>query len=68
MEIIIVLVVASLCVALIFLGLFVWAVKSGQYDDDYSPSVRILFDQKEEKKESNNKIQNQSKVRCQAKA
>ncbi|WP_430816191.1 cbb3-type cytochrome oxidase assembly protein CcoS [Carboxylicivirga sp. RSCT41] len=68
MDIIIVLVVASLCVALIFLGLFIWAVKSGQYDDDYSPSVRILFDQKEEKKESNNKIQNLSKVSHQAKA
>ncbi|MEM1121897.1 MAG: cbb3-type cytochrome oxidase assembly protein CcoS, partial [Bacteroidota bacterium] len=23
---------------------FFWAVKSGQYDDDYTPSVRILFD------------------------
>ncbi|MBR8535475.1 cbb3-type cytochrome oxidase assembly protein CcoS [Carboxylicivirga sediminis] len=68
MEIIILLVVASLCVALIFLGLFVWAVKSGQYDDDYSPSVRILFDQQEEKKESNSKIQNLSKVGKQAKA
>ncbi|MBK3515724.1 cbb3-type cytochrome oxidase assembly protein CcoS [Carboxylicivirga marina] len=68
MEIIIVLVVASLCVALVFLGLFIWAVKSGQYDDDYSPSVRILFDQKEEKKESNNKIQNLGKVRREAKA
>ncbi len=54
MEIIIVLVVASLCVALIFLGLFVWAVKSGQYEDDYSPSVRILFDQhNKEEKETN---------------
>ncbi len=68
MEIIIVLVVASLCVALIFLGLFVWAVKSGQYDDDYSPSVRILFDQKDQKKESNSKIQNLSKAGKQAKA
>ncbi|MCT4589416.1 MAG: cbb3-type cytochrome oxidase assembly protein CcoS [Carboxylicivirga sp.] len=63
MEIIIVLVVASLCVALIFLGLFVWAVKSGQYDDDYSPSVRILFDQKEQEKKANNKIQNVSSDR-----
>jgi cbb3-type cytochrome oxidase maturation protein len=68
MEIIIVLVVASLCVALVFLGLFVWAVKSGQYDDDYSPSVRILFDQQENKKESNIKIQNISKAGKQAKA
>jgi cbb3-type cytochrome oxidase maturation protein len=53
MEIIIVLVVASLCVALLFLGLFVWAVKSGQYDDDYSPSVRILFDEENKEKKSN---------------
>jgi len=54
MEIIIVLVIASLLVALFFLGLFIWAVKSGQYEDDYSPSVRILFDQdQEEEKESN---------------
>ena len=53
MEIIIVLVIASLLVALLFLGLFIWAVKSGQYEDDYSPSVRILFDKDQEEKESN---------------
>jgi len=53
MEIIIVLVIASLLVALLFLGLFIWAVKSGQYEDDYSPSVRILFDDDKEEKESN---------------
>jgi nitrogen fixation-related uncharacterized protein len=23
---------------------FFWAVRSGQYEDDYSPSVRMLFD------------------------
>lgn len=27
-----------------FLFAFIWAVKSGQYDDDYTPSVRILFE------------------------
>jgi cbb3-type cytochrome oxidase maturation protein len=27
-----------------FLVAFIWAVKSGQYDDDYTPSVRMLFD------------------------
>jgi len=54
MKIIIILVIASLLVALLFLGLFIWAVKTGQYEDDYSPSVRILFDQdKDEEKESN---------------
>ncbi len=27
-----------------FLAAFIWAVRTGQYDDDYAPSVRILFD------------------------
>lgn len=35
---------ASLFIALIFLGAFIWAVRSGQYDDDYTPSMRILLD------------------------
>jgi len=30
--------------ALIFLGAFIWAVKSGQFDDSKTPSIRILFD------------------------
>ncbi len=30
--------------ALIFLALFIWAVRSGQFDDNYTPSIRILFD------------------------
>jgi cbb3-type cytochrome oxidase maturation protein len=29
-----------------FLLAFVWTVKSGQMEDDYTPSVRILFDDK----------------------
>ncbi len=34
----------SLTVAIGFLIAFLWAVKSGQYDDKYTPSLRILFD------------------------
>lgn len=30
-----------------FLIGFLWAVKKGQYEDTYSPSVRILFDDQE---------------------
>ena len=44
MSVIVILIFASLVVAGIFLGGFIWAVKSGQYDDRYTPSVRILFD------------------------
>jgi cbb3-type cytochrome oxidase maturation protein len=38
------LIVISLIVALGFLAAFIWSVKKGQYDDDYTPSVRMLFD------------------------
>jgi len=34
----------SILVAGSFLTAFLWSVKTGQYDDDYTPSVRMLFD------------------------
>ena len=34
----------SITVAGLFLGAFLWAVRSGQYDDDYTPAIRMLFD------------------------
>jgi cbb3-type cytochrome oxidase maturation protein len=45
MSVIIILISASLFIAVGFLVSYLWAVKSGQYDDDYTPSVRILFDE-----------------------
>jgi cbb3-type cytochrome oxidase maturation protein len=44
MEVIFLLIALSLVVAVGFLAAFLWAVKSGQYDDAYTPSVRMLFD------------------------
>ena len=44
MEVIFILIGFSLLIALGFLGAFIWATRSGQYDDDYTPSVRMLFD------------------------
>jgi cbb3-type cytochrome oxidase maturation protein len=44
MKIIFLLIALSLIVAVCFLAAFIWAVKSGQYEDEYTPSVRILFD------------------------
>lgn len=44
MEIIFVLILISLIVAAGFLLAYLWATKSGQFDDDYTPSVRMLFD------------------------
>ncbi len=46
MSVLIILIAASILVATGFLVAFIWSVKSGQYDDDYTPSVRILFDDK----------------------
>lgn len=48
MTIIALLITISLAIALIFLGVFLWSLKSGQYDDTYTPSVRMLFDDKPE--------------------
>ena len=57
MDIIFMLIVTSLIIAVIFFILFVKSVKSGQYDDVYTPSVRLLFDDEliteKQKKESN---------------
>jgi cbb3-type cytochrome oxidase maturation protein len=36
----------SIVVAGTFLGLFIWSIKKGQYDDEMSPPVRILFEDK----------------------
>ena len=57
MNIFYLLIGVSLLVALIFLGAFIWAVRSGQFDDNETPSIRILFDDdeiKEKEKESKN--------------
>ncbi len=44
MSVIILLIGFSLLVAVMFLFSFIWAVKNGQYEDRYTPSVRILFE------------------------
>jgi cbb3-type cytochrome oxidase maturation protein len=51
MSVIFVLIGFSTFVALMFLGAYLWSVKTGQYKDNYTPSVRILFDNEVKKKE-----------------
>ena len=53
MAIIIILISISLIIAIGFLISFIWNLKSGQYDDTYSPSVRMLFEDKPKKEEEN---------------
>jgi cbb3-type cytochrome oxidase maturation protein len=54
MGIIVLLISISLTIAVLFLLVFYWSMKSGQYDDTYTPSIRMLFDDK--KKEKENKV------------
>jgi len=49
MEVIFLLIGISLVLAVTFLFLFFRANKSGQFDDDYTPSVRILFESQPKK-------------------
>ena len=53
MSVIVVLIGISLLVAIGFLAAFLWAVKSGQYNDTYTPSVRMLFDDEKKQKNDN---------------
>ncbi len=52
MSALFVLIGLSLLAALGFLGAFIWSVRQGQFDDDYTPSIRILFDDTVEKSPS----------------
>ena len=56
MSVIYLLISISIVVAVFFFSAFIKAVKSGQYDDDYTPSVRMLFDD-ELKKANSDKLQ-----------
>lgn len=44
MSVIYLLISISILIAIGFFIAFIRAVKTGQYDDDYTPSVRMLFD------------------------
>ena len=57
MSVIILLIIFSVIVATGFLIAFIWAVRSGQFDDTKSPSVRILFDDDKVEKDKERKNQ-----------
>jgi len=53
LNVIFVLIGASLAVALGFLAAFLWAVRSGQFEDGYTPSVRMLFENRKKRNQTN---------------
>ena len=44
MSILLILIPVSLVVAALFLGAFIWSVRSGQFDDTETPALRVLAD------------------------
>lgn len=57
MSVMVILVAFSILVAAGFLVAFLWAVKSGQYDDRHTPAMRMLFDDKGSGKKHSGNIQ-----------
>lgn len=51
MSVIILLLTISISIAAVFLIAFLWNVKSGQYDDETGPAIRILFEEKTKNKD-----------------
>jgi cbb3-type cytochrome oxidase maturation protein len=55
MSVIYLLLGISIIVAIIFFIAFIISVRSGQYDDSYTPSVRMLFDDELVKENTNSR-------------
>ena len=47
MSVILLLIPLSVVIAGSFLAAFIWAVRSGQYEDTCTPSMRLLLEEKE---------------------
>lgn len=69
MSVIILLIIISLLLATGFLISFIWSVDNGQIDDDYTPSVRMLFDStpSEHKNSEIETPENSTQQQCQSK-
>ncbi|MGM5631689.1 cbb3-type cytochrome oxidase assembly protein CcoS [Apibacter raozihei] len=63
MEILYLMILCSVSLAVIFLILFIYGMKKGQFDDDESPAVRILFDSEENQpKEDSDKKEDKKNI------
>ena len=61
MSVIYMLLAISVLVALVFFAAFVFSVRSGQFDDAYTPSVRMLFEDELIKEPKEEDVSNQPK-------
>lgn len=62
MSVVFVLVFVAIIMASAFLVAFIWAVRNGQYEDTYTPSVRILFDDPEMKQDEKAELKEREKA------
>lgn len=62
MSIIYLLICISIVLAVTFLYIFIRAVKSGQFDDDYTPSVRMLFEDELKKSKPKTNINSEKQI------
>jgi cbb3-type cytochrome oxidase maturation protein len=53
MEVVYITIGVSVIIAIIFFSIFLMNLKKGQYEDTYTPSVRMLFDDEEKKSKKN---------------
>lgn len=62
MGVMVILLSVSLIVALCFLVAFIWSVKTGQFEDDYSPAHQVLFEDQplSESLDTNDKTEQQN--------
>lgn len=52
MEILYLMIICSVSLAVIFLIVFIISAKNGQFDDDESPAVRVLLEDKKQETEN----------------
>jgi len=58
MSVLVILIGVSISIAAGFLVSYLWAIKSGQYNDKHTPAMRILFDDGKVKEQPNSEIDN----------
>ncbi|MFN4075034.1 MAG: cbb3-type cytochrome oxidase assembly protein CcoS [Cloacibacterium sp.] len=57
MEILYLMIICSVSIAVIFLIVFIISAKNGQFEDDESPAVRILLEDKKQETENKEKTE-----------
>lgn len=61
MDILFLMIICSVSLAVVFLVVFIYNAKKGQFEDDESPAVRILLDKDDEDTDGKNEEENKTK-------